>query len=115
MIGTLNVRELGMQNALGRLMALAHLMELRNVSVLAVQEAELVDTRDLPAQVNLNFHGAHAARTVKRRRAGGTGFLVTSCASKFLTYLGKRASATHVSTNNLYAAEWGHLYGEAPE
>ena len=115
MIGCLNARDLGTSAALGRLTAVSHLMSVRRVGVLAVQESKMLDTRQLPAQVGLKYHGSGAGRSKHHRRVGGSGFFVTQQAASYFTYLGRRPVATHSSKTRAYAAEWGHLYGPSPD
>ena len=85
MIGCLNARDLGTSAALGRLTAVSHLMSVRRVGVLAVQESKMLDTRQLPAQVGLKYHGSGAGRSKQHRRVGGLGFFVTQQAASYFT------------------------------
>ena len=116
-IGTLNTRDLGTDNALCRLSAISHLMQLRGVAVLAVQETKRKSSDDMPDQCGLEYFGSLAARSRAGVRVGGTGFLVRKEALPFFTYLGlhKRPSGDRVSTSGKYAAHWARLWGTRRE
>ena len=118
-VGTLNVRNLASASGLSRLMAIAQLMNERHVSVLAVQETRLPSTTSLPQQVGLVYYGSTAkaatAGAAHATRTGGTGFLIQQESADYFSYCDKRPKRAHISTDETYAARWGHLYGPAPE
>ena len=116
--GTLNTRDLGTQDGLGRLTAISQLMQTNNVAVLAVQETKLEPHSDDVQQAGLRYFGSFATRSKSAsigRRQGGSGFLIQPEAAQYFTFLDMRPQCTHSSPSRKYATKWGHLYGATKE
>ena len=110
-VGTWNARDCGTDSALGTIQALAQVMDTHGVAVMAVQEMKRSKDDDTPQQAGLTYHGSCATRSEQGRRTAGTGFLVTSQAESFVTYLGPRPKSTHILKDNKHTVEWLKVWG----